>query len=115
MRILTLHEYDADRVTQVMENMKTLGSPVIRAVNCGDHYQAIEGTHRLISAARLGLPIVIDEIDPDETIDADTLDWGTWDDEPRGFEVAAEASRLGWRTARALDIDGDGRVELLEP
>ncbi len=35
--------------------MCVLGAPKIEVVDCGDHYQALEGSHRLAAAAVLDL------------------------------------------------------------
>jgi hypothetical protein len=117
MRVITLHEHDETRAAEVMGDMQTLGAPTIRVIDCGDHYQAIEGTHRLVAAARLGLPVNLDIIGPTDSVNAGSLDWGTWDrdEQPSGAELASEAYRHGWRTAHTLEIDAEGCLELLEP
>jgi hypothetical protein len=77
------HATDANKVEQVMIDMKELGYPTIRVYNAGDYLIAIEGAHRVTAAGTLGIAINTTEINDDEVIDLDTLDWddnGWFDD-----------------------------------
>jgi hypothetical protein len=48
---------DPTKVASVMEEMKRLGAPVLRAIMIDDKILAIEGSHRLAAAQTLGLPV----------------------------------------------------------
>ena len=45
-----------------MKDMARLGPPTIRAVRDGKIYFAIEGSHRIAAAARLGMTPIIKEV-----------------------------------------------------
>jgi len=58
MKIALVHEhYSEEHLAEVIEQMKTLGAPKIHAVymECHDHWQALEGCHRIRAAKELGL------------------------------------------------------------
>lgn len=78
-KIITLHACNDNQLNQVIDEMRTLGAPVIRAVwvECHDAWVALEGTHRLHAAQRLGLTPIIDEVEySDDVTTADLgLDW----------------------------------------
>lgn len=65
MTIYAPHKVDAGsrKYRAIRAEMSSMGAPVIRAVDGGDCYYAIEGSHRLAIAAELGLTPIIDEID----------------------------------------------------
>jgi hypothetical protein len=90
--LYTIHGFNEAHVEAVMAEMRTLGAPTIRVVDCTDHYMAIEGTHRLEAAARLGLSPNLAVLDQDETIEIDSLDIdGLETDRPyTAGEIAAE-------------------------
>lgn len=52
------------KLPSVIEEMKRIGAPTIRAYYDGEAYQALEGSHRLAAAKELGLTPVIDEMTP---------------------------------------------------
>jgi hypothetical protein len=54
--------------------MLALGAPTIRVVDCGDYHMAIEGCHRLMAAAKLGLAPTLIVLPQDQLVDADSLD-----------------------------------------
>jgi|GEM_PF-1287291 len=56
---LAHYHFQAAHLETVKAQMADLGAPTIRVVDCGDHYQAIEGCHRLRAAKALGLSPVI--------------------------------------------------------
>lgn len=66
--IYTIHQPRVDHLADVIAEMQTKGSPTIRVVDCGDHYEAIEGTHRLFAAAKLDLPVILDIVAYDAEI-----------------------------------------------
>lgn len=53
----------------VVTEMALLGAPVVRAVNCGDFWAAIEGSHRIAAAHKLGLPVFVREVGEDTVIE----------------------------------------------
>lgn len=60
---------EPDRYAAVLEAMRGIGSPNLRAVRVGpDAWCCIEGSHRVAAALELGLPIHIIEISPDTLI-----------------------------------------------
>ncbi|WBV42706.1 hypothetical protein [Pseudoroseomonas cervicalis] len=92
--IYAIHAPTADRLEDVKAEMAQLGAPTIEVVDCGDHYRALEGSHRLAAAAALGLvpELVIHE--QDDMLDISRFDWfdaGDWEgsSHPAG-EVAGE-------------------------
>lgn len=44
-----------DRLAEVVAEMRSLGAPTIRVWWAGDHWRALEGSHRLAAAHALGL------------------------------------------------------------
>lgn len=72
--IYTIHHTDPDKLASVIAEMRRLGSPAIRAYNAGDHYIALEGTHRIAAAHSLGLPVGIIEMADDDDMDHDCED-----------------------------------------
>ncbi len=66
MRIALVHtEYDSSRLIKIRDEMIRIGAPKIHAVwmDCYDHWQALEGCHRLRAAYDLGLTPEIIEVD----------------------------------------------------
>ena len=90
MYIALVHDhYSEEHLAEVIEEMKKLGAPKIRAVwmECYDHWAALEGCHRIRAAKELGLTPEIIELDYDDIADIDLRD-----------------KTLG------LDLDNDGTV-----
>jgi hypothetical protein len=73
--IYALNHTTANHLAAVTAEMETLGAPTIRVVDCGDHYMALEGSHRLAAAHALGLEPVLEIYDQDEMIEIDGYDW----------------------------------------
>lgn len=73
--LYTIHGHNEDKVVAVMADMAKLGAPSIRVVDCGDHYMALEGVHRLEAAARLGIAPKLMVLEQDDMVEADSLDW----------------------------------------
>lgn len=73
--LYTIHAVDKAKLQGVIAEMGTLGSPKIRAVNCGDYLMALEGTHRIAAAAKLGVALDLVILEQDEMVAADSLDW----------------------------------------
>lgn len=73
--LYTIHQPDPRKVATVQEEMRILGAPTIRVVDCSDHYVAIEGVHRLAACAALGIAPILDVLEQDDLIDPRSLDW----------------------------------------
>ena len=58
--------YDIDHLDKVVGEMKIMGAPTIRAIDCSDYYAAVEGCHRLRAAHALGITPNFDVIDIDD-------------------------------------------------
>lgn len=60
--------FDAAHLEAVIEEMRVLGAPTIKAVwmEVYGHWAALEGCHRIRAAAALGLKPIIDEIEYSE-------------------------------------------------
>ena len=92
--IYAIHAPFADRLEEVTAQMQTLGAPVIRVVDCGDYYMALEGSHRIAAAHALGMRPTLAVIAQDDEIDISEFDWfdsSNWDRTVyTGGEVAGE-------------------------
>ena len=73
--VFAIHAPDKARLPAIVEEMRTLGAPTIKVVDCGDHFIALEGSHRLAAAAALDLNPVFIIHDQDEEIDISAYDW----------------------------------------
>lgn len=94
MYVYAIHKPNATHLAEVTTQMQALGVPSIRVVDCGDHYMALEGSHRLAAAAALGIQPDFEVFAQDEIIDITKFDWfdrANWAGEtyPAG-EVAGE-------------------------
>lgn len=68
MRIIVINQANESHLNAVVDKMITLGAPTIKCVHVeGDLYYALEGSHRLFAAQRLGLQPELDivELPPD--------------------------------------------------
>lgn len=61
--IYLINKTDPKHLALVKAEMATLGAPTIRAFDAGDHWVALEGSHRITAAVDLGLPVIIEELD----------------------------------------------------
>jgi hypothetical protein len=73
--IVAIHKPHVDRYLAVRNEMQEMGAPTIEVVDCGDHYMALEGSHRLAAAKDLGLVPMLTVRDQDEMIDITGYDW----------------------------------------
>ena len=73
--IYAIHRPEPEKLEAVVAEMRTRGAPALRVVDCGDHYEALEGSHRLAAAAQLGLEPILEVHDQDEVIDISGFDW----------------------------------------
>ena len=92
--VYAIHSPEAEKLAQVIEQMRELGAPSIRVVDCGDFYMALEGSHRLAAAAELGLTPALVVYEQDDEIDITGEDWydsANWSGETyTAGEVAGE-------------------------
>ena len=97
--IYAIHAPDPDKLDKVKAQMEILGTPTIEVVDCGDHYVALEGSHRLAAAQALGLAPTLTIHEQDDLLDITRFDWF----EPQNWsgttytagEVAGELSSMG--------------------
>jgi hypothetical protein len=73
--IYAIHAPDADKLAEVVAQMRTLGPPTIEVVDCGDYMMALEGSHRLAAAAQLGLVPELIVHDQNAELDISRFDW----------------------------------------
>lgn len=73
--VYTIHAANAAHLEAVTADMQRLGAPTVRVVDCGDHYQALEGTHRLHAAQALGLAPILEVYAQDAALDLPAFDW----------------------------------------
>lgn len=81
--VLLHNHFEQDQLNAVVEEMKVMGTPTIRAYDLGfdNLIQAIEGCHRLRACEVLGITPNIDLIDPSVLIsELDDLDCDWSDD-----------------------------------
>jgi hypothetical protein len=109
--LYTIHGHNDAKVQRVITDMVALGAPTIRVVDCGDHYMALEGCHRLEAASRLGVAPTLVVFEQDDLVDANSLDWPDLQagESYTASELAAEAYSAG---AGCYKID-EGRLELV--
>ncbi len=91
--ILPHAHYDAGKLAAVTVEMKAMGAPTIKAIDCGDHYVALEGTHRIRAAHALGLVPVIEAVEYDADAETDDVAPGSYQDNYTLAEIVAESSR----------------------
>lgn len=92
--VYAIHAPEPGKLTEVVNEMRKLGAPTIRVVDCGDYLQALEGSHRLAAAAQLGLIPNFEIYEQDDLIAAATLDWSdnlNVDESYPAGELAGEA------------------------
>ena len=102
--ILAHSHFDQDHLEAVANQMSELGSPTIRVIDGGDHYIAIEGSHRLRAAEQTDTPVMFDVLDEDGEIDLETLDL---DDNGWfcGETVVSVAEFIEWFTKNPFPAD----------
>lgn len=109
--LYTVHATAPAKLTRVVAEMRRLGAPTIRVVDCGDHYVALEGMHRLAAAAELGLAPVLDVLAQDDPVAADSLDLPQFaaGETYLAGELASELYHTG-SGCYAIESDGTLRV-----
>ena len=100
--VYTVHGIEPRKLARVTEEMRTLGAPTVRVVDCGDYMQAIEGTHRLHAAAELGIAPRLVVLAQGDLVDGDSLDWQDLQPGERytAGELAGEAHSFASRAIR---------------
>lgn len=104
--VYAIHAPQPDHLADVIDQMTRMGAPEIKVVDCGDHYMALEGSHRLAAAAHLGLEPIWVVYGQDDVLDVRQYDWydeANWADtaytagEVAGelYSVQAHAYRFG--------------------
>lgn len=73
--LFTIHATNDDKLQEVIAEMRRLGPPTIRVVDCGDYLMALEGTHRIAAAAVLQMPLNLVSLEQGDLVEADSLDW----------------------------------------
>jgi len=73
--IYTIHAPEANKLSAVKTEMQRLGAPIIRVVNCGDYYMALEGSHRIAAAHDLGIEPELVVYDQDDSLEISSFDW----------------------------------------
>jgi hypothetical protein len=94
MMIFAIHAPNPEKLIEITAEMQERGAPAIKVVNCGDYYMALEGSHRIAAAHKLGLKPELVIYEQDEVIEIENFDWfdaAIWADTkyPAG-EVASE-------------------------
>ncbi len=73
--VYAIHAPDMDHLAEVVAEMEKRGAPTIEVVDCGDYYQALEGSHRIAAAKALDLVPVLVIHGQDDEIDITRFDW----------------------------------------
>ncbi len=110
--LFTLHGHNEQYVLAVMDEMRNLGAPKIRVVDCGDHYVAIEGVHRLEASARLGIAPNLVVLDKNEMIEADSLDIEIFQS-GENYTAGEIAGKCYSQGSGCYHIDEDGTLTLV--
>lgn len=76
MTIVTINQVNEDHMVKVMEYAKTVGSVTVNVYDNGEMIYALEGSHRIEAANRLGLPLVLIPKEWDDEIATDCEDVG---------------------------------------
>ncbi len=74
MTVYGIHGIDNAKLAKVIDDMKSIGAPTLRVVDCGDYYQAIEGNHRLAAAIALDITPDFIVLDQNDIVDAESID-----------------------------------------
>lgn len=107
----SIHPTNPDQLTRVVEAMRVLGSPTIRAVCIDGEHMTIEGTHRIEAATLLGIPIQLVQVPPDEIIDVGAMDiCDNWSN-PSPMPASEVAAGLWAACNGVYFVDDDGHVE----
>lgn len=111
--LYTIHGHNEHKVLRVMTEMQTLGAPTIRVVDCGDHYIAIEGTHRLEAAARLGIAPNLVVLEQGDLVPASSLDCIDHLNQAECYAAGEIASELYSVGSGCYMIEDEGMLSLV--
>lgn len=101
--VYAIHAPEAAKLADVVADMRRLGAPTIEVVDCGDHYMALEGSHRLAAAHALALIPNLTIRDQDDMLDVTAYDWfeaQNWD--ATGYKAGEVAGEV-FAPAQAVD------------
>ena len=101
--VYAIHAPEDDKLAAVVSEMKNLGAPSIKVINCGDYYMALEGSHRLAAAAALEINPVFDVIEQDEEISIKDFDWFEAQNWDRTVYEAGEVAGELFSPSQAVD------------
>jgi hypothetical protein len=73
--IYAIHAPETEKLKAVIGEMREMGAPTIEVIDCGDYFQALEGSHRLAAAYALGLEPDLVVHAQDEQLDIAKYDW----------------------------------------
>lgn len=106
--LIAINKPEAAHLQAVIEEMRVLGSPTLRVVDCGDHYVALEGSHRIAAAEKLGLALDLDVLRQDEIVETQTLDWEWLEWDIKSAAAGELVEMIGMAQAVPYKIDEDG-------
>lgn len=72
--VYIINKTQEEHLARVKAEMMKLGAPTIRVYNTGDCYIALEGSHRIVAAAELGLTPEWIEMDENDEMEHDIYD-----------------------------------------
>ena len=101
--VYAIHAPEDDKLAAVVSEMKKLGAPSIKVINCGDYYMAVEGSHRLAAAAALEINPVFDVIEQGEEISIKDFDWFEAQNWDRTVYEAGEVAGELFSPSQAVD------------
>jgi hypothetical protein len=70
-RIYAPHPPEEEKLEVVVKEMRDWGAPTLRAVRIGLEYFALEGSHRLAAAHKLGVIPILSMLRPEDTLPTD--------------------------------------------
>lgn len=73
--VYAIHAPEAKKLARVVKQMRSLGTPTIQVVDCGDYFMALEGSHRLAAAHKLGIIPTLVIHAQDDVLDISGQDW----------------------------------------
>jgi hypothetical protein len=99
MTIVTIHKFDEKHLQEVMEIAKQVGKVEVNVYDSGDTIYSLEGVHRVESAKRLGIPLILKQREWDEVIPTDCED-------AEGYENGQAAVSSIWEYAYGDGVEG---------
>lgn len=92
--VYAIHKPSPEKLAEVTAQMREMGAPKLEVVACGDHFMALEGSHRLAAAQALGIVPEFVVHEQDDMLEISRFDWYepmNWDrTEYTAGEVAGE-------------------------